>query len=63
MNFSWSILGYGVLVGIACFIVFRGMDLFLEWWLDKRLDRDLKNLNAVDATATRAERDRDADGA
>ena len=44
--YAWyEIAGLAVLVGIICFIVFRGLDLALEWWLARRLRVELIELN------------------
>jgi hypothetical protein len=46
MQYAWyQILGFGLMFGVATFIVFRGLDLalesFLEWRRAKQVRRDL----------------------
>jgi hypothetical protein len=37
MQYAWyQILGFGLMFGVATFLVFRGLDLALEAFLEKR---------------------------
>lgn len=46
MTYAWyEILGMAVLVGIVCFVVFRGLDLLLEWWLARKIRAEITEMN------------------
>lgn len=53
--YAWyEIVGYAVIVGILCFIIFRGLDLVLERWLERKQAQRLEALNRVSDTAEQA---------